>query len=753
MRNERTGRTVKLLCLIVLPIIFFSFYVNADSSYNSTGYNEYVRGNGLFNENLDFDLITDGSSVPLDVPKRQALSVDMDGDGQNEIIIVDNDDVRIYDNDLNILDSITVPSSENTNIGIYDIDGDSYGEFITGFFTAGKLFIINYSDGELHNQSILDISGLTKNGFSPDMAWQCRSANDCLLTWTDKNSSLDTSDEGMLFAMTFNSTSLSPVGEKNILNTSGTGEKFCFPAIRHVEVADYDNDGVKEYIYTAMEDDGSSQLAFYIIYVNSVGGTVSLEKSIFNSDSSLTVPDSCTELVQRSFTPPTVFDVDDSIGNGLETMVAYQENDHEFKIRKYKSDSNYETFPSLALADGVIISNVARANIFPDDDYHSFCVMGYDAPDDMVDLLCGNDIRSFALFDNVQMKYSVADLWELTYNIDEGGIRLNNHMIHSGQFKESTTEKYSIDVSEIITPYGIFEPDIDSCSVLTGNCDMSLIWQNPIENGAVTTSDIKGDGYEDMLVLTDTNLWLLTDGFQNSGGVIQRYSINPCIESAWKINTSLEIRVLVYDSDNDKLSARVTLYSGDSNEQVSEWSANVSSGTYLSFTEFLVNKTISNGFIKIEVRDTHNPSDIDSKEIPFSVGNDGVIFNQCYTTSEDFTVSNALNASIAGQEAYTNQNNRLRTGMIDMANLAGVPIFILSLAIIIVVDLIIISSMFREPFLAFLLTVVIDFFVVLLLSIMGFIGTAILITLSAIILIIGGVFLAQAMNRVLGGSG
>jgi len=78
-------------------------------------------------------------------------------------------------------------------------------------------------------------------------------------------------------------------------------------------------------------------------------------------------------------------------------------------------------------------------------------------------------------------------------------------------------------------------------------------------------------GLSDLLVMTTSNLWYLDDGFANEPGEILSYTVDPCLDNVWLLNTTVEVRIVATDENSDDVQVRVVLYEGTAFEQDSNW--------------------------------------------------------------------------------------------------------------------------------------------------------------------------------------
>ncbi len=434
---------------------------------------------------------------------------------------------------------------------------------------------------------------------------------------------------------------------------------FCLPKIRSIEVADYDDDNTDEYIFTyeKYDSDGGSDI-IYISYVDVNSSFTPIEEqaitiTIAQFDDGTTCK---TSNRGKWFTSPLVFDF--ITGGDLETVIGIMKDPDEFLMYTCEStdvdEGDCERHPDILDADGEIISNVFRANAFTDTGNVDFCVMGYINTTSTLDLLCSSQQAGGQ--DDLEFEYDITELSN-PYNItmDYGNY---NVIAHAGEHKSITANGDAL--SEIITSFGIFEIDYELDN------ELLLVFEQPKENAVVLSVDAEGIGREDLIVLTRTNLWYIDDGFSSSGANITEYTVNPCVDSTWQVNTSVGITVTASDPDGDDVNIRAILYSNNDtvNEQPSEWVV-VASGGSASFS-FTANATVSSDIILLQANDTSNPTEIDEIELSFSVGVNGLVFGECTTEidvveaaalvgviSEDPTVNNSMDQAMENADNQT----------------------------------------------------------------------------------------------------
>jgi hypothetical protein len=353
-------------------------------------------------------------------------------------------------------------------------------------------------------------------------------------------------------------------------------------------------------------------------------------------------------------TSPLVADL--STNSGLETVIGYMVNGLEFKMRTYQSTGTTEgtayldQSPDFSDADGTLVSNPFLADVFTDNTADEYCVIGYRETFGIVDVLCNSLLTTRNGNDDIEYFYHADE-----YNVTRAYGKYNV-IAHSTQ--QSTVTIEGGNPSEVLSTYGILEvtdEDCDfvgcpifSCSTSFNQCMLNKIFDVPVDDLAMISVDAEKTGREDLLGITSTNLWYFDDGYSNSPAIISSYQINPCIDSTWKANTTVEARIVVTDVDGDSVSARAVLYDGTNYSQDSGWSSDSSSGATFVFS-FTASNIVSTGLLTLYGRDTVNPSNPDSIPITFSVSTSGVEYGDCKTIVVVTQVTNVTGNLSQGQ--------------------------------------------------------------------------------------------------------
>lgn len=659
---------LKKCFLFFILFIILIISVQALGTYNNSGGNEkgyYQLGNGFFNELLTTSSIaTRNLNAPLYVP----LVNDLDNDGVNEIIVLDDDVIKLFHNsDLEIIDSYNLNSSGNHRFMIaYDIDGDNLTEIITSNSIGTRIItIIEYNGTSIFEQSNITLTGAVSNA-EMELLIGCRDTNDCLFLYHNEFGN----SIGM-FAVGFNSTN------NNTLITSinarviegGNEGTYCFPRIRNVVIDDYDNDNDDEYILSFIEmTERTGDDKGHIFFLDTNSTNVIVEQNIEITDiiEESGAPEfKCNEDINtpiKYITNPLVYNIDGSSSNGLETVIGFMKDDNEYEMRSYSSSgTEIDRYPEIFDADGELISNAFRTNVFTDTGEDDFCVIGYDATDGEMDALCASMVTS----DVPQTREFLFDISNL-YNVSsEYG--LYNVISHSTEHDSSATDGNNL--NEIVNSYGILEFDWNTvCRVQLGAnifC-LNLIFENPRPDGVVLSLDIEQVGRDDLLVLDNTNLWYIDDGFVNQNAQIERYTTNPSILTTIKINQTPQITLTIIDEEGDLVQGRMQSYYQDSNLQDTNWTTLANSGTTFPFS-FEANKTIGTGQIRFLARDENHNETVELI-VFFSVNIQGHEVGDSSFDSGDLIEAEEEEAEGEGGTNQTATDNSLRLGIQGFSN-------------------------------------------------------------------------------------
>lgn len=743
-KNHFTGGVISALSIFILLATFC-----IAENYTQTGsINEnFNSGSGIISNAVDVDFYTRSVSDPQFMPLVQ----DLDRDGTSEIIVIGSDTIYLYNNiQLNPIESIDIGSSSLSPPVIVNLDGDEYIEIVIFDAVSELIKFVEYNGTDFYVEQSHSVGAMIDRN-SVRGVIGCNNDKRCMLVVESNSFSV-----GEITSIAFN---FSEAGGYADNYQTSTDRNFCFPYISYVLSHDLDQDGDEEF-YTSIirvNDNGlgTEQLHIFEYEVND-----SLNIS-FSVHYSVNLPDfylgaglaSCaTSNAGRYVTEPVGLDAvaggDDELVFGLMTSTT------TFRIHVVKSDGSlHDTHPEILQADGILVSNPIIMNAFVDTGAIDYCIMGYDQPENEMDLLCGSQ-QTGKTPETMEFRYTT------NYNVT------NDHntwhdITHATQASAETTDGANLD--EIINSYGIFSlrtPQNDDADLLCNSisdCDLIQYWGNDKDDTVAYALDYEGIGLADIIMLDDTNIWYADDGYTNIGcdneNCITEYQINPCIPNTWKINTTAEIQLEVTDDNGynippDYVTGRACLYYGSTNEQCSNWAGNTSSGTTFAFSDLAVNKSIVGGVILLQARETGNYNQIEEIELIFNVGLNGVEFGDCTTIREEeeediSTETVAGNNSIQGAMDYATEN----TGL-------GSDIIIIIVLLIVTIGML---AMFKDSgglshdqlTMSIGITIFVDMAISLIAVLMGYIGSGTFITMMILLLLP----IAGMVGKIFFGSG
>jgi len=687
--------TLLALILFILPGVIAGNYTNV-------GADDFLLERGTFNSATD--PLTDVSIVSksLTDSKLTPLVGDLDNDGTNEIVVLDDDDIRIYQgNTLTVIDSFDYGDSSINLVGnmiLYDIDGDEFLEIVFPMEQIEQIAVLGFN-GTIQNESYIDLTGLSNhdssNLNSGEMVLNCRDTNECLLVYGRRKFDVTATSNGLISARGFNSTDLTTNTITLETTSSVISQTACLPKIRHIEVADLENDGSSEYVFNYMHYLGAGNDAdTYTLYaIEQSGNTISTKSGFPVDDTSAsgvndpsgTVGCSGGEQVGQYFSPPISFNIDPNSPTQLEIMYARMNDVDQYDILDYNSDGSLlDTHPAgIDSGAGSLISNVFKATAIPNSDEYDICVIGFDDNAGEITMVCGSKSRSSGTFESFE--YSV-DVTGITPNYNVTQTYLNMNVIsHATQQSNALTD--GVDLTEVLNTYGVFRADFDTCDLLA-NCDMELLFLNGCGDSVNLAVDVENIDSTDLICMTDIQLTYIDDLLSNQPATITTATFDPCvIDSVVKVNETLKVSVTVTDGsqgsiETDLVNQIVTGYNDNPNQVVSTLE-NVSSGSLNTHFIFL-NSTVTNGEIKIQGFDNGNPSTIDEITQAFTVGANGLSQGDSSCSLTLVTTESGESSLVASGLRETNDNNtvtQLTNQVSDIWGLGGDVVWIILMVI------------------------------------------------------------------------
>lgn len=652
-----------LLIVFLLLVIPFSSAIGTtrypnpsgvDQDYSNEGRGEFIRIAGEF----DFEQFAKNLGGSLGTP----IIDDLDNNSISELIIVDEDQVEIYQNReldiVSVFDFGDIPT-DISNILSFDIDGDGFKEiiFVVEGLTDNQLKIFNFSqaDGIQLQREFKIFSGTAPS--HPMIA--CRDVNECIGTLTTGT----TNNEFNPFTafhrgFAFDSRNATIQSFTIFSENQGSSDQIdlCSPRDKNIIVKDYDGDGNLEYILSMgkRENSGGGDAEWKIFWLDNT--TVELSGSEAENVPELNGCEGTLGL-STSFTSPIVQEVAASESK-IEAVIGAQSSNNDFRIFIFSGSdgSKVDEFPeefTFLEADGTIVSNVMFGQFMPETASNDVCVMGFDTTEDRYELLCGNVLRS--PFSHAILEFPTSSL---AFNIS-GDSNEQHHLIHGVQFSDLLQE--SKDLEEVLSTHGVFELDYSGFDNV-----LNRIFDLGTTRGVNLGIDLEQFGQDDIISMTDTNIFYFDDKGTNGEAEILDIEYDPCpVNTIIKLNTTMQVTVTARDTNTfalgfDDLNFKTIAYSGDLNAQnrtLPNISTDQITGQAIVIYQpnFDMNKTITNGIIRTEVFDTGNPDTLAVEEQLFSVALAGLEFGDATCTitvtslEEEIITEADLNISVAAQ--------------------------------------------------------------------------------------------------------
>lgn len=683
----------KFLILSVVLLVCIGIVTATDKIGFSP--NDFRSGTSLFNSanpSLDVSLI----SKSLDAGYQAPIVSDMNNDTINEIIVIDNSAIKIYNSkSLALVGSYSHGCTDGTyvsNIVVTDMDDEASSKELVYVCEAPEtLSVLKYNTTHaLFNISSRSYASSTIHASGQKVILMCE-INKCLMAYYSDSTYISGATFTVKMIM-FNETTF---GTESNLEVSSSSHIFCPPLIRSYSYRDYNTDGKSELVFSMLNhayNTGNLEINVYGVYLNETGLTPRLKsqyiKSMF-STSAISGTNTCrTNNVSKYITSPLTLDW--SVESGLETVVGFSESLDTYRIYMINSAFNeLDKYPDtlVGTADGILISNVVQANVMSDNS-KDFCVFGYEKSDQTLDLLCGSRINSFSQglgsYESVEFMFDKSSLWNFTSSENR-----NDMIIHSIQSDQNLIDGNGhitdFNADEITTTWGVFKTSWDEYDILTPRKVLEHVYVMPFSDSAIVPTDAENTGYYDLLALRLNNLWYIDDGFTNQPGQIDSYTINPCINSIWKINTTVLVKFTVID-DVDQVRARATLFTG-TKVQDSNWSSYASSGTEFSFS-FIANESVTNSKLALYGSDSNMPSIVDNINFTVSTGNNGVSFGDCITSISGLVEAEEAVSGINATVEPSN-NNTITNTINEYATKTGLGSLVLWLIVMLAFALVV----------------------------------------------------------------
>lgn len=724
----------------ILFTIFFLFSISLAygvvTEYPVVGYANYVQGDSLFTEGFD-DAAYVGKGITL--PSGTPILCDIDGDTISDIIIKSNNVIVIYQGEsLTYLGGKAYASANSSISNIVCQDIDSSGENNIIFYDNGEHSIkgFHYNGTEIvwtFNHSAVD------NISNSNPTAQLHSMLGCdgsyCLVGIDQIASpvFDTQKWDFL------SFDVNSIIERYDPGTSDVWNA-CSPSVLSVPVIDSDRDGIKEYHFGGYYSDptGGQGDGFWIrtLSINS-SGSITPEHYVTYGDEhgmfdEFTTTDAweCGLGTVKNFlaSPVTVADINLVPSDGYELIMAVvtdsgNEEYHIYTINPITFNV-IDHYPNTYTPNAVRVSNVFIANIFGDTDTVDFCAMGIDSSG-IVDVTCGSPLTGSYLAD------SIIYHMQGTYYLPQSS-QLYSLMAHSVNSEIDAA-------SEVLTTFGILDfNSVTTTCQLTNLCQGTYDFHNIKGEAASLSVDAGNVGYDDMILLTNTTLWYIDDERSNFNckeqSCLTRIKICPPEGSSWKQNTTVEFIINTSEIDGNNVFFNISLYYGRT-YQVNSSNRNVSANTITSEYFTVVNLT-NYDLWHIEVWESNEPDEVFAYSGSFSVSNIGAEYGDGCSVITFDPIIDADDDGVTDDDDGDAITNTIET----FTQSSGLPKSIIWLGIMIIVALTIIIPVANQgqPMLAVLITAFIEFILLIVGTILGYLPIAYLISLIVIgILLIG----------------
>ena len=591
-------------------------------------------------------------------PQLSPLMADLDNDNDQELVVLDGSIFRVYSGS-----TLTLENTYSSNIVgspsmiLYDIDGDGYTEIIASSTTNKNIDIIEWNGTHMYLQNNFTLTDWSFLDGETMIA--CRDTEECIIIYAKLNARGNFGNNNQsLYGRVFNSTNLYDAGA---ISPSASQYGYCRPLLPYISVNDYDQDSTDEYIFSYLRHASTtSAIIIEVLDINSSNQPLQ-ELEIVETNNYQNPPgETCTTHAHaRVLTSPTVFNVDGG-GSDPEIIIGYQVDDDEFEMMAYYSNGDRVRnlgYPNLLLADGEIISNIIIMDAFESGQNTDFCVLGYDKTGEQLNLLCASELNPPLL--GIQSDEYLFDIDDSTYSNLTQTLEWHNALAHS------SNQDFDAQ-NELINHLGVF--DLDAGFVTFGST-LDIIYTNPHQDSAVVMLDLESVGKTDMIILDSSYLYYINDQFINTEAQITSISSNPCIKDVWKVNTSVQVTVIVDDINDDNVGATATLYDNypiAGVPQVKPWSINYSSPHTFTFN-FVANRTITSGELFIGGRDNVDDGN-ETQTHEFNVATNGLEFGDSSCEFYKAELVPGVGATTTTLEGATNtDDNAILTFMNDQS--------------------------------------------------------------------------------------
>lgn len=763
--------------------IFCIFLLLLSFGYTAFGYTEYtsscgtdkkcqVTGTTFFNSNLDESTIqyygkalysgryTNGLNAT-----EQPYIYDFNSDGVSEILVHTLEGVEVFNN-YNLERIAYLELTSYSNIVVDDFDNDGIKD-IGMLINSGKNFTSYSYDGvttftKINNINISSSLGGNNLYCSDDL-------NGILQTHCISFFS-DVSGSGNGFLLYFNSATGNGT-------TAFTGRTWITPKIIIESDYDFDNDGFNEIIIPYNLGTGNNFFK-YDVY-NAFTGTTEVSK-IINSNNPYYIHPS----------PAYIGNIDgisssNKIGAiGIPATANSINSGNAIVLFRVLSGSILKTAKGFKAMTGDI-SNIISTKAFDDETGESIClfvgnsnkdIIGFSSIEKYYDgILCTSLTHSFSLLanngnqfflvnslNNSNSEFNITNEGMPTYAIKAG--EYVNNGIYDFVNGHGVIRIYDENTITYYVPLFPFPISFDFCS-LAGVCYAQTKYYNPKFSSGILPYDLNKNGRETFIAQKSPNIWHISDGYVNKGcedyNCLSEYYFNPCIKgNTVKINNSLDIVLTSNDYESDRIRYNLTLYANSPSSMQKYNTSYIASGTEFIYTGFKLNVSTSSDILLIQINDEENPTQIETIEIPFSVSatmgiNYGMSCTETITQEDADEITENEYLTSLGENTTLTQN-KLKESLVTISAYSGVPVLLFSLVLILLLDIVIFIYAIQNPIISqhimtiFAGILFFDLFAFIILTMLGIISSAFIITLIIILLIIGGLYLGYVLNKTKG---
>ena len=777
---------MKFTIIMVLMFSLVLTVVAAETEYASIGGTggDFRQGDGGFNPTVLSTIqnrgLTNGEYVPL--------VADVNADGVNEIVVLDGSTLRVYQNtSLNVLNSIPLNDSgaEYSPAVLFNIDGDAAIEIIIAPETgSNQIFIYELFNGTFQLEYFLPHTAPNSaevGGVEHMIGCHKNSGEEAQCVLVSVNSLDNTIKK--LFVQGFNATHVGTANQLESINTDATNSAVCLSRVRSVAVGDYDADGTTEFVFGASYGSlaFSELLKFYYIDISpelniSEEGEFTVTENPITTMSNggncaATIP-ATGATIGDSFTSPILANVEG--GTGLNTIFGYMVDDNEFEMAVYDSGLNLvRTHPNdflgfPAQADGRLMGNPMLMNVFGDtaidDDY---CIYSVEDVADEIGLLCGSiqtgrDAGGISDDFTIEFVYPKSGLFNITN--DYGDF---TNIGHASNMQENSVDLDAgfTDTTELVSPHGVFKMTSSTANGSFFDWDkyqLERIFPLTTERACIVV-DYEQIGSSDLICRSDTLISYVNDNLVNGDAAISAYSENPCIDSGVVgINSTFQVEMTVVDQNDfplaqDLVNSKVTLYADNGNAQVSEINNQTSGAEVVHLFEYPAGGINQTGLVRLkyEAWDNENPTNIDEINQQFTVGNAGVVFGDCVSSTiialeEEVVIGDALADALPVDQV----DNGITNSIIVIGGLTGLGAVTLWFIVMISISLgvwfaVLEGNVGGAPALGVI--AILNVLMIFLGAQIGVFGTGLIVIMSVISIVILGVFAGKFFTGTSGG--